>query len=58
MLRDLLCQEHAHPFRAEILQRVYTVHGSNEIKGISTPKGALDDVRCPECGFLPKDPNE
>ena len=55
--RDLRCQKHDHPFRAEIRQTVHTVEGG-EITNITTPKGALDNVRCPECGSLPKDPND
>jgi hypothetical protein len=56
--RDLRCQKHDHLFRAEIRQTVHTVEESNEIARITTPKGALDNVRCPECGSLPKDPND
>jgi hypothetical protein len=57
MLRDLECQNGGHPFKREILQTIHNAPGTNEIVAIKTPKGALDDVRCPRCGSLPKDPN-
>jgi hypothetical protein len=64
MLKDLECSNpecsnYDHPFvRAEIWQTLHTVAYSNEIKGISTPKGALDNITCPKCGSPPKDPND
>jgi hypothetical protein len=57
MLRDLECEENGHPFKREIWQTVHYAPGTNEIVAIKTPKGALDNVRCPRCGSLPKDPN-
>jgi hypothetical protein len=58
LLTDLRCQKYDHPFRAQIWQTLHYVAGSNEIVLKTTPKGALDDVRCPECGSLVKDPND
>ena len=53
---DLRCQENDHPFEAEILQRLHTVE-TGETTNTTTPRGALDNVRCPVCGSPPKDPN-
>ena len=60
LLRNLRCDENDHPFTAELWQTLHYVPGSNEILFETTPKGALDDVRCPVpgCGSLAKDPNE
>ena len=57
---DLRCEQNDHPFTAEIWQTLHYVAGSSQIVAKTTPKGALDDVRCPvlDCGSLPKDPNE
>ena len=58
LLTDLRCQKYDHPFRAQIWQTLHYVPGSNEILSKTTPKGALDKVRCPECDSLAKDPND
>ena len=60
MLRDLECQKSGHPFKRKRLQTVHYYPGTNQIVDIKTPKGALDNVRCPVpgCGSLPKDPND
>lgn len=57
MTRDLRCQKNDHPFTAKVWQTVHTVEEGGETTNITTPRGALNDVRCPECGFPPKDPN-
>src|SRR5215204_6152499 len=56
LLTDLRCRKHDHPFKAEIWQRLHYVAHSNEIVGKTTPKGALDNVRCPICGSPAKEP--
>src|SRR5215213_1861022 len=56
LLTDLRCRKHDHPFKAEIWQRLHYVAHSNEIVGKTTPKGALDNVRCPICGSPAKKP--
>src|SRR5215212_6480512 len=56
LLTDLRCRKHNHPFKAEIRQRLHYVAHSNEIVGKTTPKGALDNVRCPICGSPAKEP--
>jgi hypothetical protein len=59
MVRDLECEKSSNPFKREILQIVHYYPGTTQIVAIKTPKGALDNVRCPVrgCGSLPKDPN-
>jgi hypothetical protein len=47
-----------HPFKAKIWQTVHTVEETGEITNITTMRGGLHGVKCPECGFPPKDPNE
>jgi hypothetical protein len=56
MFRDLRCQKYNHPFTEEIWQTLHYAPDGIEILFRTTPKGALDDVRC-WCGSLPKDPN-
>jgi hypothetical protein len=56
LLTDLRCRKHDHPFKAEIWQTLHYVAHSNEIVGKTTPKGALDNVRCPICGSPAKEP--
>jgi hypothetical protein len=56
LLTDLRCRKHDHPFKAEIWQRLHYVAHSNQIVGKTTPKGALDNVRCPICGSPAKEP--
>src|SRR5215208_5044782 len=56
LLTDLRCRKHDHPFKAEIWQRLHYVAHSNEIVGKTTPKGSLDNVRCPICGSPAKEP--
>jgi hypothetical protein len=59
LLTNLRCIENDHPFTEKIWQTLHYVEDSNEILFKTTPKGALDDVRCPVrgCGSLAKDPN-
>jgi hypothetical protein len=57
MLTDLECEENGHHFQRGIWQTLHTVEESDEVVRKTTPQGALDDVRCPVCNSLPKDPN-
>ena len=60
MFRNLECENgHPWPEPVEILEREHTVAYRNEVHAVTTPHGALDDIRCPVpgCGAQPKDPN-
>ncbi len=59
MLRNLECEAEGHPWPepVEILQIQHFYPGTNQIVKLTTPHGALDNLKCPECGSPPKDPN-
>jgi hypothetical protein len=49
---DLRCIDNGHTFRAKVRKKLHYVDGYDLPVFSTVPKGALNNVRCTECGSL------
>jgi hypothetical protein len=52
LLTNLWCIDNGHIFTAKVRKKLHYVDGYDPPVFSTVPKGALDNIRCPECGSL------